>query len=215
MTGAPQLSTTSYALLGQLALRPWSSYEMTQNVKRTLHWFWPRAESVIYQEMKRLADAGLATSTTSAGARGRPRQTYALTAAGRHALAEWLASRRVAPTLTHSEALLRVHLAPFGTRDELLATLEAARSEGVALVAQALVIGGEFASGSHQFQDQVHVRAILFDYLWAHGLGLADWATRSIEVVSAWTDLEPTLANTERGRERIAALIEQAPLRPG
>jgi DNA-binding PadR family transcriptional regulator len=207
MAESNRLSTTSYALLGQLSLRPWSGYDMATNVKRTLHWFWPRAESVLYAELKRLAALGLATATASAGRRGRPTQIYSITEAGREALAGWLADSEIAPALLHSEVLLRVHLAPFGTRAELLTALEQARDDGDALVRQALLIGAEFAAGRHQFQDQVHVRALLFDYLWSYGLGLVAWSERSIAAVSEWDDISGSAEDRERGRQRIGALV--------
>ena len=92
MSRALALTVTSYALLGQLALRAWSVYEMTKNVRRTLHWFWPRAESVIYTEVKRLVASGLAEAATEPGARGRNRVVYSITPAGTEALAAWLAT---------------------------------------------------------------------------------------------------------------------------
>ena len=82
MTHREDLTSTSFALLGQLALRPWSGYEMTRNVTRTLHWFWPRAESVLYDEVKRLATIGLAETREAPGRRGRPMSVYSITPAG-------------------------------------------------------------------------------------------------------------------------------------
>ena len=48
------LSTTSYAILGLLALRPWTTYELAKQVQKSLGWFWPRAERKLYDEPKRL-----------------------------------------------------------------------------------------------------------------------------------------------------------------
>jgi len=44
----PRLTTTSCAILGQLALRRWPAYELIQEMRHNLHYFWPRAESGIY-----------------------------------------------------------------------------------------------------------------------------------------------------------------------
>jgi len=46
----PALTTTSYALLGLLALRSWTTYELTKQVQRSLGWFWPRTERKLYDE---------------------------------------------------------------------------------------------------------------------------------------------------------------------
>lgn len=185
----PELTTTSYAILGQLALRPWSMYEMAKNIGRTLHWFWPRAESLIYAEAKRLVARRLAqTERQQVGA--RPRTVYAITPAGRDALRAWLTSQPEQGFSFHFEPLLRVHLAPYGTREDLLRALESAQTAAEALLGQAVFIAQEFLEERHQFQEQVHVRAILFDFLWEFGLTMYLWAERSRVEVEGWTDLE-------------------------
>ena len=210
MAERADLTPTSYALLGQLALRPWSVYDMTRNVARTLHWFWPRAESVLYSEVKRLADLGLASTRREPGGRGRPRSVYSITAKGRRALAAWLATAPGGFALQF-EGALRVHLAPYGTVDDLVSALERARDDGEALLRQALVIGAEFAEGRHQFQDQVHIRALLFDYLWGFGLGMHAWAERSLAEVARWRSIDGDAAARKRGVELIRHSMQKAP----
>ena len=83
------LTTTSHAVLGLLALKPWTTYELARQVQRSLGWFWPRAERKLYDEPKHLVAAGLATATAQQTGR-RPRTMYAITAAGRKALRSWL-----------------------------------------------------------------------------------------------------------------------------
>jgi DNA-binding PadR family transcriptional regulator len=207
---ADALTPTSYALLGQLALRPWSVYEMTANVSRTLHWFWPRAESVLYAEVKRLAAEGYASVSDEPGSRGRPRRIYAITEAGRAALATWLASPS-GPSTLHSEPLLRIHLSPFGTREQLLAALDAAGEEARALLRQALVIGQEFADERHQFQEHVHIRAILFDALWSHAVTMLLWSDRSRAEVRRWRTIDADGQARRQGLRRIRTLMSELP----
>src|SRR4051794_38668834 len=108
----PPLTTTSYAILGQLALRSWTTYELAAEMRRNLHYFWPRAESLIYAEVKRLAELGLAPAQRDyVGRRRRP--PYAITPAGEAARREWLA-RPPQPLQLEFEALLRVLLGPLG-----------------------------------------------------------------------------------------------------
>src|ERR1700749_4136991 len=84
-----QLTPTSFAILGLLAIQPFTTYELAQQMDRTLSWFWPRAASMIYEEPKKLAEASLATSQVTFT--GKRRSTvYAITDAGRTALREWL-----------------------------------------------------------------------------------------------------------------------------
>ena len=61
------LSPTSHALLGLLAIQPWSTYELAKQVERSLGWFWPRAERKVYDEAKRLVRNGHARSTRRCG----------------------------------------------------------------------------------------------------------------------------------------------------
>jgi PadR family transcriptional regulator AphA len=77
----PRFTITSYALLGLLAVRPWTAYELTQQMRRSLHYVWPKSESLLYNEPKKLVEAGLARVTRQR--RGdRTRAQYRITAAG-------------------------------------------------------------------------------------------------------------------------------------
>src|ERR1700749_5243333 len=93
---SPPLTTTSYAVLGLLAVRPWSSYELTQQMDRSLGRVWPRAVSKLYEEPKKLTARGLARSAVQQNGQ-RTRTVYAITAEGRRALAEWLRPPRGGP----------------------------------------------------------------------------------------------------------------------
>src|SRR4051794_33638678 len=50
MSSARGLTTTSHAILGLLAIQPWSTYELTRQMDRSLGRFWPRAHSKLYEE---------------------------------------------------------------------------------------------------------------------------------------------------------------------
>ena len=73
------LTTTSYAVLGLLAVKPWSSYELTRQMDRSLGRIWPRAVSKLYEEPKKLVSHGLATASTEQNGQ-RTRTVYAITA---------------------------------------------------------------------------------------------------------------------------------------
>lgn len=101
-----KLTTTSYVILGLLALRRWSTYELAQQMKRSIHYYWPRVESHIYEEPKKLVAHGLATATREYAGR-RPRTVYAITDEGRKALQTWLAEPGKGP-LVEFEGLVKV-----------------------------------------------------------------------------------------------------------
>ena len=103
------LTTTSYALLSLLALRPWTTYELAKQMRRSLHWFWPRAESKLYVEPRKLEARGLVRSETRYNGR-RPSTVYTITAAGRRALTTWVRRPGNPGPVLEFEALLRIRL---------------------------------------------------------------------------------------------------------
>ena len=92
------LTTTSYGVLSILALRDHSTYDLTRQMRMSLHYMWPRAESNVYAEPKRLVAAGLATSREE-WTGSRRRTIYAITELGRGG------ARRVAGRLELAPAL--------------------------------------------------------------------------------------------------------------
>ena len=84
-----RLSTTSYVVLGLIALRgPSTPYDLKRAVGHSVGYFWPFPHAQLYAEPKRLTAAGLLRVEQETGSRRR--QIYSLTAAGRRALRGWL-----------------------------------------------------------------------------------------------------------------------------
>jgi PadR family transcriptional regulator, regulatory protein AphA len=93
---AIRLSTTSYVVLGMIALRgPSTPYDLKRAVGHSVGYFWHFPHAQLYSEPDRLAELGLLE--LSAEDTGRRRKTYSLTPSGRTALRSWLA----APTPEH------------------------------------------------------------------------------------------------------------------
>ena len=89
-------SATTYGLLGMLAVRSWTGYELTQQIRRSLRFVWPSSEGHLYREQKRLVDLGWATvEDEPTGQRSRKR--YSITQEGRAALESWLATEPEEP----------------------------------------------------------------------------------------------------------------------
>ncbi|MGW7254755.1 PadR family transcriptional regulator [Streptomyces sp. NPDC054834] len=93
-----------HALLGLLAERPASGYDLLKLFETSLANVWPATQSQIYTELTKLADAGLIT-VTAEGPRGR--KEYALTDDGMTELRHWLTETRPQRTV-RSDVLLRV-----------------------------------------------------------------------------------------------------------
>src|SRR5918994_2052588 len=120
MTSA-NLTPTSYAILGLLAIKPWTTYELATQIERTVRRFWPRTRSKLYEEPKKLVAAGLAEAVKGAHGR-RPRTVYTITPAGRQALADWLGRKSAEPSFEY-EHLLKVFYAGSGDHRRRPATL--------------------------------------------------------------------------------------------
>ncbi|MGH3628268.1 MAG: PadR family transcriptional regulator [Sciscionella sp.] len=84
-----RLSTTSYVVLGMIALRgPSTSYDLKRAIGRSVGYFWNFPHAQLYSEPKRLRQAGLLELHEEES--GRRRKTYTITDAGRLAVKEWL-----------------------------------------------------------------------------------------------------------------------------
>jgi PadR family transcriptional regulator AphA len=208
MAGNPgkssDLSATSAALLGQLAWREQTTYELVKAMGGNVRFFWPRAESHVYREVKRLTAAGLAAAERGATGR-RPRTVYRITPAGRGALAGWLASPPGGVALEH-EPLLRVFISTSGSRSDLLAAIGAARTQAEAMIAIGDGIADLYLAGTHPFQQDVHVRALTFDYLYNWARFTIEWADRAEADVRGWRDLRPGRAKHRRALSRLRAI---------
>jgi DNA-binding PadR family transcriptional regulator len=84
-----ELSATGKVILGMLAARPRSGYEIKQLVDSSARFFWAASYGQIYPELKRLEEDGLISGNDSAQG-ARQRTVYKLTAAGRRAAREWI-----------------------------------------------------------------------------------------------------------------------------
>ena len=198
-----RLTTTSYAILGLLTIRPWTTYELTQQMRRSLSRFWPRAESKLYEEPKKLARHGLATAAPDqVGQRHRTR--YTVTPEGQRALARWLAEPGQGPVLEF-EALLKVFLAEYGTKGDLLATLAGVRAWAQQNAAEDARIARSYLTGSGQFPHRTAQLVLVGRYLADLAEMTERWAQWATDVVDDWPD-DPGKAAPDRAvLEGIAA----------
>ena len=204
----PVPSTTSYAILGYLAIRPWSGYELAKQMGRTFHHFWPRAESGIYREMKRLVAAGLADATEEHVGR-RARTRYAITDAGRAALADWLAQPR-SDGFLESEGLVRLLFADHGTKKELTTLLATMVADAQGRADHTAGLVREYLAGGGPFPRRAHINILVAKFLIDFGAMVEDWAAWSATVIEAWDDVaerDPDDETMARYREVLAARL--------
>jgi DNA-binding PadR family transcriptional regulator len=202
------LTTTSYAVLAQLALRPWSTYELAQQRVRYFRYVWPRAESAIYRDVKRLAAMRLVAAEREYVGK-RPRTVYSITDTGREVLREWL-DTPVSPFAMDFEAMIRLFIAPLGTKEQLVATLEQVRSDAQEMLRFGGAVKQEFLEGRAVLQDQAHIRALAVDFFVSLLTTVDGWAERTLAEIQGWQDLSPDGKN-ERGLEIFAQLPVATP----
>jgi DNA-binding PadR family transcriptional regulator len=203
-TQTRSLTPTSYAVLAALALREHSTYELAKQMRMGWRYFWPRAESNVYAEPKRLVGAGLAESRKEATGR-RKRTVYAITAAGRAALAEWVAAPST-PQRYEAEALLKVFFAENGTLDDLRASIHALREDALAGVEQFRRIAEIYAAGEGQYPDRFALSGLVARLVGEQHTATVRWAEWAERVVANWeTPLGP---GAEWGVEAVRATGE-------
>ena len=202
ITNQSPLTTTSYTLLGLLAIKPWTAYELAQQMERTIRRFWPRARSKVYEEPKNLVAHGLARATEDAVGR-RTRTIYSITPQGRRALAAWLTTPGEPPVLEW-EQLVKVFFAEHGTRADLLAQLEQIRQWADARDAEDAVFNLEFLQTRGPFPQRAAQNVLFGRFMSDWHTMIASWAQWATAVVLAWPD---DISHAEPDLDAIRGLI--------
>jgi len=211
---ASELTTTSYAILGLLAVKPWTTYELAQQMGRALGQFWPRAESKLYEEPKKLVAHGLAKAVKETVGK-RPRTMYSITAKGRKALAAWVPTPSAGPSVEF-EALVKVFFAEHGTKEDLLATIDGVRRWREDRERASAGISRAYLDGKGQFPERLPWLILAGQFLQEYTDMVGRWAEWATEVVDTWPDeigqAQPDWTTLERmAEENEARLARQRP----
>jgi DNA-binding PadR family transcriptional regulator len=173
-------------VLGLLSIKQWSSYELTQQMERSLGRFWPRAVSKLYQEPKKLVSHGLARAAPERKGQ-RSRTVYTITAAGRRALAAWLHDPGEGPVIEF-EQLVKVFFAENGSKADLLATLAAAEAWSRARCQESLAIGEQYRASRGPFPERLPELQLTSRFLTDFYVLVGDWARWAGTIVDGWPD---------------------------
>lgn len=196
------LTTTSYAMLGLLALKPWTTYELAQQMERSLRNFWPRAQSKLYEEPKNLVAHRLATAKRERVGK-RPRTVYTITPQGREALRVWLDGPG-APVTLESEALLKVFFADRGTTEQLLAQIRHIRSWAEQEREAAVPFLREYAETGGPFPERLNIIGLMVGFLTRLNEAVLDWAKWAEAEAGRWDDV-----HAPGDRELFRRLLEE------
>jgi DNA-binding PadR family transcriptional regulator len=183
---ADELTTTSYALLGMLAIRPWTTYELAKHMKRSLDPAWPRARSNLFNEPKKLVVHGLARASREMTGK-RPRTVYTITAKGRRALTAWLATPGQGPVLEF-EQFLKVFFADHGTRDGLLAVLRGIQQWAQERNEENIAVARSYVTGTGSFPERAAILSLTGRFMGDYVDMVQQWAEWAISVVEGWPD---------------------------
>jgi DNA-binding PadR family transcriptional regulator len=208
---ARTLTTTSFAVLCVLALREHSTYELTKQMRLSMHYLWPRAESNVYAEPKRLVEAGLAAARTESTGR-RSRTVYSITGDGRDALATWLASPSGRQRY-ESEAVLKVLFAENGTLDDMLASIRAIGADAAEGLAHWQRVADRYEAGEGDYPERFAVSGLVARLLGEQQAATARWAAWAEQVVSTWRT--PAGPGVEWGVAAVRGTGETLPGRAG
>lgn len=185
-TSTPKLTTSTYAILGLLSLRPWTTYELAKQMAVSLRNFWPRAESKLYEEPKKLVARGLAEVRVEHVGR-RPRSVYEITPAGRDALRAWLAEPGGMASLEF-ESLVKVFFAEQGTKAHLVATLQRIVEEQRRRAEVDAGWARAYAAGRTAFPERLAVLSLVGPLQASLNQTMLRWAEDALETVTGWPE---------------------------
>ena len=201
-----RLGTTAYTVLGLLALRDWTTYELATQMERGVSRMWSAAPSMVYEEPKHLVAHGYAEVRRARTGR-RPKAVYSITPAGRRALAEWLQQPGAPPAL-QCEALLKVLFSDQGSTEDLLATLQSVEAWAEDAVTAARLRGGSYEEDDYiegvSLESRASIVALTLPFLSDFYQLVADWsAWATSQVTDAGSDHTDVFRSVTAGRRVI------------
>jgi PadR family transcriptional regulator, regulatory protein AphA len=202
-----RLSPTSLAILGLLALRPFSAYELAQQIHRGLRYMQPASERNLYAEPKRLAAAGLVRMRHEPVGR-RTRTIYEITPAGRQALRRQLTTPPAPPQLEF-EALQRLIFADQASKHDLLAALDTTSQQVQQLLADGLQQVRGYQADGGPFPHRLHLIVLFARFSTDFLVLVRDWVALARHEAASWPTTRD-LGLTDGTRQLLADLLRLA-----
>ncbi|MEA4869072.1 MAG: PadR family transcriptional regulator [Christensenella sp.] len=115
---------TDYVILGLLAERPLSGYQIKKIVDIRFQFFWSESFGQIFPALKSLASQGYCEELPQEGACARVAKRYRITPAGRQALVDWL-GQPVEKESLRLEILLKTYFSGYAAPEAMLMHLGA------------------------------------------------------------------------------------------
>lgn len=206
-----EVSTTGYLILGVLALRDTSAYDIVEQMGKGVAELWHRADRHLYHVPKKLVERGLITARTETSAGRRKRTMYSITPEGRAALAEWM-STPIQPAAMDFEGMLRVLVADQGDIDELREVLRTVIDQAGER-RDLFVRHAEFLirhDGGTE-PERLHVFALANRYMIEHFTLQIEWARWALVQIEDWPDtIVPATERRDQAMDILRGAIEMA-----
>lgn len=208
-----KLSTTSYAILGLLAIRPWSGYELAQQMRRNVGHYWPRTERGVYHEPKNLVAHGLADASTEMEGLRR-RTVYTITAQGRTAMAQWLSTPLTEPLQLESEAAVRIGFAENGSIEDALSTLAGLREHLAEQLDIVAMISRTYAEGKGRYPHRVHLISLDLRMIYDQYTAADNWALWASDQLKRWGGVSHAAADPAEVNATLTEILDRHDSRP-
>jgi DNA-binding PadR family transcriptional regulator len=176
---------TPYVILGVLnTFGPLSGYGVKQLIAQTIDFMWSESYGQLYPELKRLAKDGLVRQVAERRANPRGRKTFAITSAGRRALAAWL-RQPPARELVRVEHLVKLFFSrAAGVKASRLQVL-AAKEKHQARLVQFAAIRAQIESVADASPDFVNWMVVLRSGEMQAEMRVR-WAEEALALLDAW-----------------------------
>jgi len=180
------MTTTSYSILGLLAVKPWTTHELVRQVDRSMRRLWPRAQSKLYEEPKKLVAHGYAKAADDSVGRRR-RTRYSITPKGRRALSAWLQQPGSGPVLEF-EQLLKISFADSGSKADIVTNLDACRTWVVEQNRENLDAAQAYLEERSDFPERAALNQLAGRFLTDFYAMVAEWTEWASGIVETWPD---------------------------
>ncbi len=181
-------AVATFVVLGLLAKRPGSGYDLVAFAERSVSFFWPLSRSQLYAELTHLEELGWATGTVVEQDRYPNKRVYEPTPAGLMALREWLE----APAITQKQRtrdpmVLKTFLGTYMSPERLAEQLKEHRDQAAQRRAKLLAVLDRIDA-----QDPTPSRN--------YGRAAARYGILQAEAAMAWAEEVLPLAESQRSQ---------------
>jgi PadR family transcriptional regulator, regulatory protein AphA len=141
-----------YAILGFLAYKPLTGYDLKKKFDNSVQHFWSADQAQIYRTLARLAEQGLAQLEVVEQSQRPDRKVYHITPDGREELHRWLAGP-VPSAESRSASLIQIFFAGQLTDEQLLVKFEQIASYSLSVLATYQQIPSVIDSYAQEFAN--------------------------------------------------------------